>query len=317
MYFPYLRGRQYELLALRELAVNNLLGAHITPVIEPIKLSSTLVNTLDTFTKNNQSVAVILNPTVGNFISDFEDLPKEERKSVYQKRFLDLLESPNIIKSLIMQENAASWLDSLEELNIEKENLLVVNTNRDCLNLYETEFNSSPPRYVLVPDESVFRRKIRSDKILLDDKFEKQARNSDYTKTPDEFFSDDHLYYKDDKFVGFSDYSIVGDEYMEAGFAPYAVAIHIVYFDAENNLRIHHFVSDSNEDIKNPAGKFYEAVSKLYAWYQNRKSSFKLTLGFKKFLEHYKDQSYPGLGTVKKLSIMHHLELMGIYFNEV
>ena len=104
---------------------------------------------------------------------------------------------------------------------------------------------------------------------------------------------------------------------MEAGFAPYAVAIHIVYFDAENNLRIHHFVSDSNEDIKNPAGKFYEAVSKLYAWYQNRKSSFKLTLGFKKFLEHYKDQSYPGLGTVKKLSIMHHLELMGIYFNEV
>ena len=107
MYFPYLRGRQYELLALRELAVNNLLGAHITPVIEPIKLSSTLVNTLDTFTKNKQSVAVILNPTVGNFISDFEDLPKEERKSVYQKRFLDLLESPNIIKSLIMQENAA------------------------------------------------------------------------------------------------------------------------------------------------------------------------------------------------------------------
>ena len=317
MYFSYLRGRQYELLALRELAVNNLLGAHIPPVIEPVKLSSTLVNTLDTFTKNKQSVAVILNPTVGNFISDFEDLPKDEKKSVYQKRFLDLLESPSIIKSLIMQENAASWLDSLEELNIEKENLLVVNTNRDYLKLYETEFNSSPPRYVLVPDESIFRRKIRRNKILLDDKFEKQVRNADYRKTPDEFFSDDHLYYRDDNFVGFSDYSIVGDEYMESGFAPYAVAIHIVYFDAEKNLRIHHFVSDSNEDIKNPAQKFYEAVSKLFDWYGRIDTPPEKTLGLQAFLQHYQDQTYPGLGTVKKLAIMHHIELMGNYLNGV
>lgn len=317
MYFPYLRGRQYELLALRELAANDLLSTHITPVIEPVKLSSTLVNTLDTFTKNNQSVAVILNPTVGNFISDFEDLPKEERKSVYQKRFLDLLESPNIIKALIMQENAASWLDSLEELNIEKENLLVVNTNRDYLNLYETEFNSTPPRYVLVPDESVFRRKIRSDKILLDDKFKKRAKNSDYKKDVDEFFSDDHLYYKNDNFAGFSDYSIIGNEYTESGFAPHAVAIHIVYFDTEKNLRIHHFVSDSNEDFKNPAGKFYEAVSKLYTQYRNTASSSEMTLGLQTFLQHYRDQSYPGLGTVKKLAIMHHLELMGNYLNGV
>ena len=87
MYFPYLRGRQYELLALRELAANDLLGAHITPVIEPVKLSSTLVNTLDTFTKNNQSVAVILNPTVGNFISDFEDLPKDEKNPYIRNDF--------------------------------------------------------------------------------------------------------------------------------------------------------------------------------------------------------------------------------------
>ena len=43
MYFPYLRGRQYELLALRELVKNNLLGEHIIPIIEPVKLSSTLV----------------------------------------------------------------------------------------------------------------------------------------------------------------------------------------------------------------------------------------------------------------------------------
>lgn len=317
MYFPYLRGRQFELLALRELANQKLLGEHIIPIIEPVKLSSTLVNTLDVFVKNNQCIAVILNPMVGNFGSEFEDISDQERKSIYQTRFSDTLQSPFVIKSLIMQDNTQSWINSLTKQNIEKGDLLAVNASRDHFSIYEIEFSSVSPRYVLIPDESTFRRRVRKNKVLLDDKFEKQSKNADYKEIDDAFFSDDHLYYKEDNFIGFSDYSIVGDEYSESGFAPRAVAIHIVYFDAENNLRIHHFVSDSNEDIKNPAGKFYEAVSKLYAWYQNRKSSFKLTLGFKKFLEHYKDQSYPGLGTVKKLSIMHHLELMSIYFNEV
>ena len=314
MYFPYLRGRQFELLALRELANQKLLGERIIPLVEPIKLSSTLVNTLDVFIKNNQPIAIILNPMVGNFGSEFEDISDQEKKSVYQSRFLDLLQSPTIIKALNL---APSWKKVLDIYPVEKNRLLVVNTSRDNLDIYESFFSSSNPRYVLIPDESTFRRRVKENKVLWDDKFEKRARNSDYGENVDEFFSDDHLYYKDDGFIGFSDYSIVGNEYLEAGFAPYAVAIHIVYFDAEKNLRIYHFVSDSNEDIKNPAQKFYQAVSKLHAWYQFKESSFRLTLGFKKFLQHYADQSYPGLGTVKKLSIMHHLELMSIYFNEV
>lgn len=51
MYFPYVRGRQYELLALRELATNNLLGDYVTPIIEPVKLSPTLVNVMAEFIK--------------------------------------------------------------------------------------------------------------------------------------------------------------------------------------------------------------------------------------------------------------------------
>ncbi|WP_153052429.1 sce7725 family protein, partial [Streptococcus suis] len=46
MYFPYLRGRQYELIALRELLENDTLSKRVVPIIEPVKLSSTLINTL-------------------------------------------------------------------------------------------------------------------------------------------------------------------------------------------------------------------------------------------------------------------------------
>ena len=191
--------------------------------------------------------------------------------------------------------------------------MLVINIDREYLDLYENEFGSMSPRYALIPDESAFRRKVRRNRVLLDDKFEKQNRNADYGKEDDEFFSDDHLYFSDDGFDGFSDYSVVGNEFLEAGFAPYAVAIHIVYFALDSSLRVRHFVSDSNEDITNPAKKFYEAVSKLAAWYQANPAPVEMTLGLQTLLEHYDNQTYPGLGSVKKLSLMHHLELIGKY----
>lgn len=317
MYFPYVRGRQYELLALRELAANNLLGNYVTPIVEPVKLSPTLVNLMAEYIKAKHPISIIRNPAVGTFMSDWQDVQEQSKEAGYKQRFSDQYEDSAIIKSLIMQRNAKSLLDFWDKHSVNKADLLVINTDRDYLDLYESAFGTAIPRYALMPDESVFRRKVRHHKVLLDDKFEKQDRNADYQDTEDEFFSDDHLYYKEDGFVGFSDYSVVGNEYLEAGFAPYAVAIHIVYFAPDKTLRVRHFVSDSNEDITNPALKFYEAVSKLTEWYNADPHPVEMTLGLQTFLQHYEQQSYPGLGTVKKLSLMHHLELMGKYLSEV
>ncbi|WP_040550743.1 sce7725 family protein [Pyramidobacter piscolens] len=311
MYFPYVRGRQYELLALRELATNNLLGDSVTPIVEPVKLSPTLVNVMAEFIKIGHPISIIRNPAVGTFMSDWQDVQEQSKEAAYKQRFSEQYKDSTIIKSLIMQENAKVLLELWDEQNVNKSDLLVINTDRDYLELYESTFETEVPRYVLMPDESVFRRKVRHHKVLLDDKFERQGRNADYQESEDEFFSDDHLFYKEDGFIGFSDYSVVGNEYLEAGFAPYAVAIHIVYFTSDKTLRVRHFVSDSNEDITNPALKFYEAVSKLAAWYNAGPHPVEMTSGLRTFLQHHEQQSYPGLGTVKKLSLMHHLELMG------
>ncbi len=43
MYFPYLRGRQNELLCLRELLDRNKLSDTIVPVIEPVRCNSTFL----------------------------------------------------------------------------------------------------------------------------------------------------------------------------------------------------------------------------------------------------------------------------------
>lgn len=66
MYFTYFRGRQYDLLALNELAQMNLISSNIVPVIEPVKISPTLKSTLKAFEVVNASIALVLNPNVGD-----------------------------------------------------------------------------------------------------------------------------------------------------------------------------------------------------------------------------------------------------------
>jgi hypothetical protein len=41
------------------------------------------------------------------------------------------------------------------------------------------------------------------------------------------------------------------------------------------------------------------------------------TLGLTGLLTHFKNETYPGLGTVKKLTMMHHIELVGQYLDGV
>ncbi|XXS42135.1 sce7725 family protein, partial [Staphylococcus aureus] len=62
---------------------------------------------------------------------------------------------------------------------------------------------------VFIPDDRHIKRKLRNipNKGIIMDPFNKLSRNVDYLDNDDEFYSDDHLYYKEDGYVAFSDYS--------------------------------------------------------------------------------------------------------------
>ena len=308
MYFPILRGRQFELLALRECITGNLLSGRVIPIIEPVKASSTLVNTLGSFIRADRCVSVIRNPHVGSFS---KDLKKEANKGIKDAISL-LLSDQHLISALYVDAHLKAFVDQMEEQGLNREHLVLICDNPDCISFYENAIGNVIPLYNLIPDKGDFRRRIRPNRVLCEDHFPKQNRNVDYSGIETEFFSNDHLYYLDDGYKGFSDYSVVGDEYSETGFAPYAVAIHIVYFDDKNTLRIAHFVSDSNDDISDPARKFSEAAKKLVDWNQTMRLD---TVGIKAFESAYRNQTYPGLGVLKKYSIMHHLELMSRFLD--
>lgn len=306
MYFPYLRGRQFELIALRDLVDKGVLSDKIIPIIEPVKLSSTLIKTIESYGKKGKQLGIIVNPKVGGFKIDIEE---EKNQKLKNSLLTSLKENDYILYMILLSAN----LNPDEFIKNHKDNMGTICDNKDAIPVYEANFAKMKVKYNLIPDESGFRRKIRNNRVLLADKFNKQERNNDYIEIDDEPFSEDHLYYVDDGYIGFSDYTVVGKEYNDTGFAPYAVAIHIVYFDSDKSLRVKHFVSDSNDDISDPAGKFQEALSKLVEW--NKKKQIK-TVAMKEFEDLYRREAYPGLGTVKKLSIMHHLELIGQYLDK-
>lgn len=310
MYFPFLRGRQFELIAIRELIAMSLMSERIIPIIEPVKLSSALIKTISAFQDSTRNLGLVHNPRVGNIRKDLADIKNGTNKEKLNK----LLKSPNLFAVLYADSKIAANFATIESNGISKSDIITICNSQDAISQFEALFTTDYPRFNFIPDESVFRRRLPKHKVLFEDRFKKKSRNVDYADVEDEPFSSDHIYYAQDEYVGFSDYSVIGDDYSETGFAPYAVAIHIVYFDAEKNLRIHHFVSKTNDDITDPAGKFAEALEKLVEWNKSQKLD---TYGMRTLEEMYSTHKYPGLGTVKKLSIMHHLELMSQYLDEV
>ena len=295
MYFPYLRGRQYELIALRELLENNKLGSAVIPIIEPVRLSPTLVSTLEGFKDKRQKCSIVMNPSVGSFLEEYSDVSESE--NFY---YVSLMS-----KDYSLEDNFKSIADIGKQITVCKK--------PDDLQGYNKNYMNQETAYNFISEIGRLKREVQGNKVKIIDNFVKLARNTDYSDKDDEFFSDDHKYFIKDEYKGFSDYSIVGEEYSESGFAPYAVAIHIVYFDSDENLRIHHFVSESNQDPTNPAGKFKEALEKLITFVSEGR--VERTLAINEFEKLYKTGSYPGLGTVKKLSIMHHIELVSKYLD--
>ena len=306
MYYPIIRGRQYDLLALRTCVENKLIGEKIIPILEPVKATPYLFSTLDAFVKNKHEIALVLNPVVG----DWDRSLMLDDNLIGRVR--DYLESGYVSPALTAGSGLKNCIKqhSLNDEDIAK-SYVIFKSSDDITSYMKGSCGSIRPRFCIIPDKSEFRRLFRGyGKILCEDHFNKQERNADYIRCPDEAFSNDHLYYEEEGYQGFSDYSVIGSAYKDTGFAPTAVAIHVVYLADGNELRIQHFVSDTNGDIRDPAKKYAEALTKLKGKILPEEQQ---TYGYRLFLDDASSGKYFGLGIIKQRSIMHHLELMNRY----
>jgi hypothetical protein len=309
MYYPYLRGKQFELLALREFAENYSDNCRILPIIEPVKSSfNSMKIAIKKLQEKNLKFALIINPKNGDLIGKYDTILTE---------LASLLSNTETwIPAYIVNTNADGIKKHIQEQNYQNVLLICedsVDTNdlnfNDLINLAEVK------TILMSQDNRSLKRKLdRLGKasVRFDDKFKPQKRNADYVGIPEERFTEEHNYYLSDGYCGFGDYTVLQSDFSEGGRLPYAVAIHLTYEKDEEEIWIRHFVSDTNDDSTNIQGKFGEAAEKAVNFFERLPYS---NNSIDELSTYLRNGQYPGLGMLKKISIKSHLELINNTLN--
>ncbi|OGT98152.1 MAG: hypothetical protein A2298_00565, partial [Gammaproteobacteria bacterium RIFOXYB2_FULL_38_6] len=241
MYYPYLRGKQYELIVLRELS-GVLASAGIVPIIEPVKKNiSALVKTAQELKEKGASFIIIVNPQHGEFKTDGAVIEKEIIGSVlrgYNNYF---------IAFLLSGKTRLSDVSSFFTRHSGQKVCLIHNHTVEFANdvraLLSRHSSGAINVFVEGATTKTYRQVFQGSgvsAVLVSDGFKNRPRNGDYPET--ESFSDLYSIYRQEGYAGFGDFLIVGDAYSETGGPAHVVAIHLTYPN-DNVIWIKHFLS--------------------------------------------------------------------------
>lgn len=311
MYHPYFRGKQYELIAIKEEATV-LSKAGFCPIIEPVRESlGALRRALDAIIEADGGAIVIINPHHGD-LANHGDAVSE----LLEESYLDL---PNISAGILLKP-ATTVDQAIERYEGHRSHSPVfihAGFNKAKRFAAAMAQRSNEQRHIFLDDFSgkLYQRHFKgAHRVLVKDGFERK-RNADYD--PVQHFSDLHATFADEGMDGFGDFLIVGDDFSETGGPAYAVAIHLTFIDSDQDesMQIYHFVSDSKDTPKDPAGKFSQALKKMILELDAPSSKILESTAVAEFRSLHRLGHFPGLGYVKKLSMKHHIETMADYFS--
>ncbi len=214
MYYPYFRGKQFELITIREMA-SLLAEKDFIPVIEPVRESlSGLKKTLTAICDAGGRAVVIVNPYHGDHQDDgagITDLLKEDFKDFDNISAGVLLRTDMTVDAVMTcYGQHAAHNPVLVHAGFTAPKALAAALDDSMLGLTN----------VFVEDHAklLYRKHFdQSTCILVRDGFKRQ-RNADYPEL--EEFSDLHVTYGDLGMAGFGDFLMVGDAYTEGGVQP-------------------------------------------------------------------------------------------------
>lgn len=313
MYHPYFRGKQYELITVREMAPL-LKAAGFCPIIEPVRETlSGLQKALEAVAAEGGSAIVIVNPHHGDMSSSGKSLT-----DFLNKEFLG---SPHISAGILLTQHMALD-DALQcyAAHSEHRPAFIHAGFTDAKGLAEKLAQPTQKQHHIFVDGfcgKLYQKHFKgSHKVLIHDGFQKK-RNKDYGFI--EHFSDLHATFEEEGMNGFGDFLIVGADYVESGGPAYAIAIHLTFIDPgqDDAMQIYHFKSQRQDTPQDPAGKFAEALTAMMETLDMPGGSNVLeTNAVKEFRALHEQGHFPGLGYVKKLSMSHHIETLADYFNK-
>jgi len=306
MYYPLLRGKRFELLAIRETLPKLQANGKICPIIEPVNpTTGDMVNCL-TAMQTKIPHAILVNPGVGKI--------RKHPNAVHNLIAPFLVANNNLIPAFnVTSKTIANQVGAfLAQYPNHRVMLLFGGTPTwiNALPAHLAKVQASPLLVFIdgkapVGHQALFQG---HDLILLKDGFHRHPTNALYPRlTP---FSDLHRTYQAAGYHGFGDYSIVGFTHRDGGGRAQTVTLHLTEErPIPGPIVTNHFKSIATT-VGNDAGKFMQALNQLVAHVGANPASFTYSQACAIFLQLHTAQDYPGLGTVKKLSVRHHLELM-------
>jgi len=310
MYYPYFRGKQFDLLTIRDCAVL-MAKAGFTPIVEPVKEGlNGLRRAIDAVNAAGGQLILIVNPANGEHTDD----------PVALAAFMqgELNGHGNIHPGILLTEQSqVTDILALCHAYPGRQISLIHNGFTEAREL-GSQLDQIPCklRHVFVGDNRLYRRNFKGDqKILIQDGFTRRANRLHPEYEP---FSDLHVTFEEVGMTGFGDFLIVGDDFSESGGPAYSVAIHLTCIDPskDDEMFIHHFKSIRYETPADPAGKFAEALQKLAAEVKSPHTNILRTKAVEEFLAFHESGHFPGLGFAKKLSMNHHIETLAEFFKK-
>lgn len=302
MYFPFLRGKQFELEALIELPIH--VFNNTIPIIEPVNLPRRPFYTR--IGQRGFPFILIVNPYH----------PQGSRRSMAEIQNLidtELSNQVNLIVGFLIDgrfnnQDLNHFLNSNPTL--QKAVIFRNNPIRTDLPQITASLTQNQVDFYFFDDRNTSHA-LRSafnypkNSILLVDGFQRQDRNSDYPtlSTFDSIVGT----WQVAGLLGCGDYVTIGDHFSASGGPVYVVTIHVT-INAPGGLEMHHFSSTVNATVKGlPAPKVQEANSLLNASPLVAQMN---THGINIFRHLHATGHNPQLGVLKKASIMHHIELV-------
>ncbi len=301
-YYPYFRAKTYDVKAVINAASTLANNGKIVPIFEPVSdPSTTLVKHASSFGKAGLSVALVLNPQVGALIGS----GAKTLKMLSDMRAAGATVIPAFAVA------AGTQVGALQAFQVQfPAGAIYVHLGVPASNV-ATLLKAASGTHVFMSNatSSAYQAGFsKSSRILLRDGFQAQVKNAAYP--PQSFFCDLHHTHTQLGYNGFGDFATVGYKFTTSGGPAYAVAIHITEDFQAQGIFCNHFLSTSNQTPTDPAGKFGEAVAALARYCAQHPGKLDFSQGCKELLQHHTAGTFPGLGSVKRMAVQHHLELM-------
>jgi hypothetical protein len=307
MYFPVIRGKQFDVLALKHVVADLVKADNVRPIVEPVRDQW---NNLTAIVRAGLPLALIVNPQDGNY----SPMRQGGSPDPIPASGNALYAEPTVTSTLIITQSTvnaevAAFVSSTPHRRAFLVDSVPRLRNPDPI---ATAVAAMPQWYAIhhsaVPPSSQI-----AANVDVQDHFNRADTNVNYPF--DEFYTDRHItILRDAKFEHFGDYLVQGEDYNDAGGGRARnVALHHVYMNGpkQSELRVRHYVSAQHPDI---ATMWHDALSQLVADLPNLAALS--PLNETKTCDEYRallaSAGYPGLGKMKEYAFRHQLLLMSV-----